>query len=171
MTAIHAPAPPRLPALLVAVGSAATLGSALLSQYVGGLAPCVLCIWQRWPHGVAIVLAALAFALFARSRSVAGGLLALAGLSLWVGAGIAAYHVGVEQHWWAGTAQCGATGGTPTSLEELRRMVMSAPVTRCDEVAWSFAGISMAGWNALISLGLGGVAVVSGLRPLLGARR
>jgi disulfide bond formation protein DsbB len=164
-------APPRRPALLVAAGSAATLASALLSQFVGGLAPCVLCLWQRWPHVAAIALAALAFVAFGRSRAVGSGLLALAGVALWVSAGIAAYHVGVEQHWWAGTAQCGAAGGTPTTLDDLRRMVLAAPVTRCDEVAWSFLGISMAGWNLLISLGLGALAVVAGLRPSIGARR
>lgn len=171
MTALSPLAPPRLPALLVAAGSAATLGSALLSQYVGGLAPCVLCIWQRWPHVAAIALAGLALIALPRTRTGGSGLLALAGVALWVSAGVAAYHVGVEQHWWAGTAQCGAAGGTPTTLEDLRRMVLAAPVTRCDEVAWSFLGISMAGWNFLISLGLGAFAVAAGLRPLLGARR
>ncbi len=171
MTATSPLARPGLPALLVAAGSAATLGAALLSQYVGGLAPCVLCVWQRWPHVAAIALAGLALLVLPRSRVAGAGLLALGGVALWTSAGIAAYHVGVEQHWWAGTAQCGTTGAAPTSLEDLRRMVMAAPVTRCDEVAWSFLGISMAGWNLLISLGLGAVAVAAGLRPLLGARR
>jgi disulfide bond formation protein DsbB len=157
--------PSAAPAAVLAL-SAATLGAALLSQYVGGLAPCVLCIWQRWPHAAAIGLAALAW-LVADRRAGSSALLAAAGVALWIGAGVAAYHVGVEQGWWAGTPGCGVTR-TAGSLEELRALVMNAPVVRCDEVQWAFLGLSMAGWNFLISLGLGGLALAAALRRATG---
>jgi disulfide bond formation protein DsbB len=80
-----------------------------------------------------------------------------------VGAGIAVFHVGVEQHWWAGTAACGSTLSA-TSVEALRAQILAAPVVRCDQPAWSLLGISMAGYNALISAALAVVA-------LIGARR
>jgi disulfide bond formation protein DsbB len=82
MTAASPLSRPGLPALFVAAGSAATLGAALLSQYVGGLAPCVLCIWQRWPHVAAIALAGMALLALPRSRVAGAGLLALAGVAL-----------------------------------------------------------------------------------------
>ncbi len=76
-----------------------------------------------------------------------------------VGAGLAAFHVGVEQHWWAGTAECGANFGPAGSVEELRRRLLAQAVVRCDEVAWSLFGISMAGYNFLLSLALAVFAV------------
>jgi len=172
MTAANVLPHPRLSAATVLLASAATLGGALLFQYVGGLAPCILCIWQRWPHGIAMVLALLAL-LACGSRPVQvgllGGLLGLAGAALWIGAGIAAFHVGVEQHWWAGTPGCGSTQNA-ASLEELRAMVMNAPVVRCDQAAWSLAGVSMAGWNFLISLALGALAFAGAARAFASER-
>tara|TARA_Y100000766_G_C18378467_1_gene352325 strand:- start:129 stop:440 length:312 start_codon:yes stop_codon:yes gene_type:complete len=78
------------------------------------------------------------------------------------GAGIAGFHVGVEQHWWEGLASCGGAGGILNSVEALRQQIMSAPVFRCAEVAWSLFGISMSGYNFLISLalGVGGLCVL-----------
>jgi disulfide bond formation protein DsbB len=124
----------------------ALLGGALLSQYVGGLNPCEMCYWQRWPHGVAIVLAAGAFYYSAGSRS-ANMLTALAALAIAVSGAIGVFHAGVELGWWEGLTRCTASG--PMSLDD----VLGAPLVRCDQVQWSLAGISMAGWNAIISLG------------------
>ena len=87
-------------ALLAAAGSAGLLLGALAFQYLGGLAPCVLCIWQRWPHVVALVFAGL---YLWRGH---GALAALAGLAALTSAGIGMFHVGVEQGWWDGLAQC-----------------------------------------------------------------
>lgn len=159
---------PRLmPALLVAACLGA-LGSALASQYWGGLYPCVLCIYQRYAYGAAMALAALAFLLAAHP---AGRRLALvgSGLAFLTGSGIAVFHVGVEQHWWQGTAECGSAGAAD-SLEALRAQVLSAPVVRCDEVPWSLFGISMAGYNALVSLGLGIASLVAARRLARTAR-
>lgn len=148
--------------LLVAAASAAILLTALGFQYLGGLAPCALCIWQRWPYVAAIVLGGAALAASGRTRGV---LTALAGIALLAGTGIAAFHVGVEQHWWPGLASCG--GGidySSGSIDDLRARLMAAPVVSCDTVAWSFLGLSMAGWNFLLSLGLGLASLAAGLR-------
>jgi disulfide bond formation protein DsbB len=139
-----APALARLVALLV---PSALLGGALGSQYWGGLAPCEMCYWQRWPHGVAILLAAGAFAMPARSRP----LTALAALAIAISGAIGVFHAGVELGWWEGLTRC--TAGGALSLDEL----MNVPLVRCDQVQWSLLGISMAGWNAIISLGSAGI--------------
>lgn len=133
----------RLIALLLPLG---LLGGALGSQYLGGLHPCEMCYWQRWPHGAAIVLAALALTGPARSaRSRALVLLAAAAIA--VSGAIGVYHAGVEAGIFEGFTTCTTTGAR--SLEE----IMKVPLVRCDQVQWSFLGISMAGWNAILSLG------------------
>lgn len=137
-------------ALVVLTASLAALAAALIAQYGFDLQPCVLCVYQRWPYVAAAVLAALSLLLPGRWQV---GLLTAAALAVLAGAGIAAYHVGVEQHWWAGTAAC-TGGGTPQTLAELRAQVMAAPVVRCDEVAFSLFGISMAGYNLIYALAL-----------------
>jgi disulfide bond formation protein DsbB len=147
---------PRLVAAVILVASVAILGAALLSQYVGGLQPCVLCLYQRVPYAVTIAIGVLglifAGSLGSRGMAAAAGACALAFV---IGAGIAAFHVGVEQHWWEGTSACGTTlGGAGQSLDELRRQLLEQPVVRCDEIAWSLFGISMAGYNFLVSLAL-----------------
>ncbi|BAI73157.1 disulphide bond formation protein [Azospirillum sp. B510] len=150
---------PRIAAPLLALASAGVLLSALFFQFVLGYQPCVLCIMQRWPY-VAVMALGLVTWLFRRWRGVGDALLVVSGLALLAGAGIAAYHVGVEQHWWAGTSSCG--GSAPAnSLEALRAQVLAAPVTRCDEVAWSLFGISMAGYNVVISLALAAYAFIA----------
>src|SRR5579885_1917371 len=154
-------------ALLLLLASAALLGGAFAFQYICGLAPCILCWWQRYAHMATIALAVLAIATAGRGGSRSGWLLvALAGLSLLAGAGIAAFHVGVEQHWWAGTAECGSPLGTAGGIEELRARLLAQPVVRCDEIAWSLFGISMAGYNFLISLAIGLAGLAVSLRRL-----
>lgn len=138
-------------ALAATIGPFLLLVAALASQYIGGLAPCELCIWQRWPH-----LAAIAFG--------AGYLLtvrrfpaAVAAASLVVGSGIAAYHVGVEQQWWAGPGACSGTGLGEMTGSELLDLTVADTIVRCDEVAWSMFGLSMAAWNGLLSIGIAAV--------------
>ena len=148
----------RLIALLLPLG---LLGGALGSQYLGGLYPCEMCYWQRWPHGAAIVAAALAFtgpAESARSRN----LTLLAALAIAVSGIIGVYHAGVEAGVFEGMTACTATGAR--SLQD----IINTPLVRCDQVQWSFLGISMAGWNAILSLG--GAALIL-LLTLGGARR
>lgn len=158
---------PRAAPALLAHGSAALLLGALAFQHWGGLAPCVLCLWQRWPHVVAIAAGLVAMFLIRQGRaSSAGWATLIAAVALAVTAGIGAYHAGVEWRWWEGTQACGATGPAATTASALRDQLLAAPVVRCDEIAWSLFGVSMAGWNFLISgalalLGLrGGAALV-----------
>jgi len=152
----------RLP-LLVLVASLASLAVAFASQYWGGLQPCVLCIYQRYPYGVAAALGLLGILLAGRPGWLRSILL-LAAAAFFVDAGIAAYHVGVEQHWWQGTAECGSTLDLGLSAEELRNQLLNQPVVRCDEVPWSLFGISMAGYNFLYATALGAVTLWFALR-------
>lgn len=139
--------------LALIVPSALMLG-ALGSQYVGGLHPCEMCYWQRWPHDVAIVLALFAFG--TRVNKASHVLVALAALAIMVSGGIGVFHAGVEYGWWPGITTCSTTAAG-VSLED----IMRAPVVRCDVPQWTLLGISLAGYNAIISLGAG--AVILGL--------
>lgn len=144
--------------VLLALASAAMLGAAYAFQYWGGLAPCELCWWQRYVYMAAIPLALAAWALDRPGGGLyAGTGLALLGLLFAGGAGIAAYHVGVEQGWWKGPSACSAFA-LEGSIEDMFDKIVSAPVVRCDEVAWSLFGVSMAGYNVLVSVGLAGFA-------------
>jgi len=154
---------PRTSALFLMAASAGSLLAAFFFQYVVGLQPCILCIWQRWPYAAVIALTILALTVAARAAKLRAALLALCGVVFLIGGGIAVFHVGVEQHWWTGTPGCGVTA-TADSIEALRAQIMAAPVVRCDQVAWSLFGISMAGYNILISLVLAAVAFVSARR-------
>ncbi|SDF78663.1 disulfide bond formation protein B [Thalassobaculum litoreum] len=148
--------------LFVAAAAAAALAAALISQYGFDLQPCVLCIWQRWPYLAAIGLGLAAIALrrapARRAPAAARALTGLAILAVLVSGGIGGFHVGVEQGWWEGTSGCGSTSGTD-DLNALRAQIMNAPIVRCDEVAFSLFGISMAGWNLLYALGVALVAI------------
>jgi disulfide bond formation protein DsbB len=139
----------RLIALLL---PAALLGGALASQYVGGLHPCEMCYWQRWPHALAIVLALSAFTAPAASRN-ARVLTLLAALAIAVSGIIGVYHAGVEAKVFEGFTQCTASVTPGLSTAELLKQLTHAPLVRCDEVQFRFLGISLAGWNAILSLG------------------
>lgn len=143
--------------LFVAGAATVALLAALVSQYGFDLQPCVLCIWQRWPYLAAIALGLAAFVLH-RNATLARVLTGLAILAVLVSGGIGGFHVGVEQGWWEGTSGCGSTSRA-TDLNALRAQIMNAPIVRCDEVAFSLFGISMAGWNLLYALGVAGVAI------------
>ena len=149
----------RMAALMVLAASAAILLGAFAFQYIGGLQPCILCWWQRYPYMGAIVLSLAAAAIAPTQPPLARVLLGLSAVVFLVGAGIAVFHVGVEQHWWAGTAECGANFGPAGSVDELRRRLLAQNVVRCDDIAWSLFGISMAGYNFLLSLALAVFAV------------
>ena len=152
----------RAPLVLLAASTAILL-VALGFQYIGGLDPCVLCIYQRWPYIVVAVVCAVS--LFARGGMQAA--LFACAAALVVGAGVAAFHVGVEQGWWAGTAGCFGSSGAAT-VDELRSQIMGGPIAHCGKIAWALFGISMAGYNFLISLGLACVSVLAGLRWQVG---
>jgi disulfide bond formation protein DsbB len=140
---------------------AALLGGALAFQYLGGLVPCEMCYWQRWPHGAAIIVALAAFVLPPRSARAA---VVLAALLAMVSGAIGVYHWGVEQHIFRGLTQCSssASGGDATKVLQ---DIFATPLVRCDQPQWSMFGISMAGWNAILSLGLGLVILWLTLKP------
>ncbi|MFD0388953.1 disulfide bond formation protein B [Tistrella bauzanensis] len=144
----------------IGAGSLSLLAGALAFQYLGGLAPCVMCLWQRWPHLVVVLVAGAVTAL-APARRVQGAALAVMALALLVTAGLGLYHVGVEQGWVTASAACtisGASPDGPTDIAALRAAIAGAPRAACTDIAWSLLGISMAGWNALISVLLAGIA-------------
>lgn len=142
---------PKRLVMAAGLGSAAVLIAALGFQYIGGLAPCKMCLWQRYPHVAAVFVAALFFVFQYRPVAALGAAASLAT------AGIGFYHAGVERSWWEGPNSCtsGAIGGMST--EDLINQIMAAPMVRCDEIPWALWGLSMAGWNTLMSLALAGL--------------
>lgn len=132
---------------LAALGSAGLLAGAFMFQMLG-YAPCKMCIWQRYPHAIACVVGCLALWIPNRLLIVIGALAALTtGM-------VGVFHAGVEQGWWQGPTTCtsGPVGGL--SAEALLDQILTAPLVRCDDIAWEFIGISMAGWNAIASFAL-----------------
>lgn len=137
--------------LLAMLGSAALLIGALGFQYIGELAPCPMCIWQRWPHLAAVLLGLLVITVLWRQRrwlSVIG-----AGIML-VSTGLGLFHAGVEQGWWEGPTSCSGMNPSGMTAEEMLSVLEAAPLVRCDEIVWDFLGLTMAAWNGIISLGL-----------------
>ena len=129
----------------------ALLAGAYGSQYLGGLHPCEMCYWQRWPHFAAIAFALVSFAM-AASADKGRSFVWLAAIAMFVSGGIGVYHAGVEAKIFEGLTQCSSiSGGSGDVLAD----IMARPLIRCDEVQFSFLGISMAGWNAIISIGFG----------------
>ena len=147
--------------LLAAAGSAGLLGAALVFQALG-YAPCKMCLWQRWPHWLAIALGGVAL-VWARWPVAALGV-----ATTLTTAGIGFYHTGVERGWWPGPSSCsgggdlsGLSGGDLLSTDTLDKVIM------CDEVSWAFAGLSMASWNAIFSLILAGIWITALRRSLV----
>ena len=143
--------------LLALIVPGALLGGALASQYIGGLYPCELCWFQRYPHIVALVLAVLAFVVPGRGRQRL--LVALAAVAVLVSGAIGVFHAGVEYHWWQGFTECTSTMTGPVTLES----IMKAPIVRCDVAQWTLGGISLAGFNAVFSIA-GAIAIFWALR-------
>jgi disulfide bond formation protein DsbB len=144
----------RDPAVIVLFFCVAALSVALIGQYGFDLQPCQLCIYQRVPYAIAIALALLSL-MSRQNRRWAAALVGLCGLAFAVNSGIALYHVGVEQHWWAGPASCSAgIGGAKTVEDLINQLSKTVKVPSCDQIQWSLFGISMAGYNLPVSAGL-----------------
>jgi disulfide bond formation protein DsbB len=133
---------------------AALMAGALGSQAFGGLYPCEMCYWQRWPHEAAIGLSLLAFFLKPPARPA---LVLLATLAIMISGAVGIFHAGVEYGWWQGLTTCSSSGSG--SLAD----IMAAPMIRCDVAQWTLFGVSLAGFNALFSIG-GGLAILALLR-------
>jgi disulfide bond formation protein DsbB len=142
---------------LAALGSAGMLLAAFGFQYLGGLAPCAMCLWQRWPHAAAVVIGALGMAL------PRAAIAALGALSMAINAGIALLHTGVERGWWTVNLSC--TSGTEDlgamSMDDLLNPEIGGGIVMCDEVAWEMLGLSMASWNGIACLVLMGLWIAA----------
>lgn len=154
-------------ALFLMVAMAATVGGALAFQHIGGYIPCKLCYEQRIPYYAGAPLMAVAVlsstlnwpVLLTRGLLIAGGLLMLWGLYLGV------YHSGVEWGWWAGPTDCGMVVAPPTGGEGgILDQIDSVIPPSCDKAAIRILGLSLAGWNAIASLVLAGVAFKGALQ-------
>ncbi|WP_374413647.1 disulfide bond formation protein B [Novosphingobium colocasiae] len=158
MTVATVPRDVRAARWLALLVPAALLGGAYVSQYGFGLYPCEMCWWQRYPHMAAIVLALLSF--FWRPVRP---LVAVAAVAIAISGLIGAFHAGVEYHWWQGFTACTAErttgGGDPLAA------ILDSPLIRCDTAQWTLMGISLAGFNFILS-GLGAIAILA----LLGRR-
>jgi disulfide bond formation protein DsbB len=158
--ALSAASAARLLALLLPL---ALLAGAFGSEYIGGLNPCEMCWWQRYAHIAALVPAVLAFTAQAGSPR-ARALTLLAAAAIAASGAIGVYHAGVELGIFEGFTTCTASS-TGATTADIFRKIAGAPLIRCDQVQWSLLGISMAGWNAILSLG--GAAIL----VFLAARR
>lgn len=138
-----------------ALGSAALLLGALGFQYLGELPPCKMCYWQRYPHMAAALIGVLCYWRYLPVLAWLGA------TATAITAAIGIFHAGVERALWEGPSTCSSGSIEGLSADALLSQIMNAPLVRCDEVAWSVAGISMAGWNAIFSIALVGLWVLS----------
>ena len=140
----------RLPGAPVLLGlSLAVLLGAYGFEVLGGLAPCQLCYYQRAPYFLAIALSALAWFRPAWGVPIYGILM----LTFLAGTGLGVYHAGVEWKFWPGPASCSALASSDIPLDQLMAQILATPPVRCDEIQWSLFGLSLAGYNVLISMG------------------
>ena len=131
------------------LGSVLLLLGALAFQYLGGLPPCKLCYWQRYPHMLAIIFGVIFYYTSIVTIAV------IPAVAAFSSAGVGAYHFGIEKEFWPGPNTCSSGIINNISTDALIEQIMSAPLTKCDEVLWSFLNISMAGWNTIFSAFLG----------------
>ena len=152
--------PLALAAAIVLIVGIATVSGAWSLQIFADIVPCPLCLQQRWVYylGLPVAAAALAWLIAGASTGVPRVLLGLTALLFAGGAVLAAYHSGVEWHWWAGPSGCATGAGAPQSAMGLLQQMERTRVVPCDEASWRFLGLSLAGYNALISAGI--VAVI-----------
>jgi disulfide bond formation protein DsbB len=134
--------------------AAGVILTALGFQYIGGYAPCPLCLMQRYAYYASIPLLFVAMALVSEMPRLAAFIFFAVALAFLANTGLAGYHAGVEWKFWPGPETCGTAQALPTSAADLLSGLDKTHVVRCDEAAWTFAGLSMAGWNAVISLAL-----------------
>jgi len=164
--AFDMPVLPRTAALLLAGVAAATIGGALFIEHGLGVKPCELCLTQRIPYyaGVPLALAVAWLADRTGSRRLAVLGLVVLGLLFLAGAGLGAYHAGVEWGLWAGPSGCTGAIARPAGMGDFLKQLETVRVVRCDEVSFRILGLSLAAWNALVSAGLAGFAFAAASR-------
>jgi len=153
----------RLVAALVFMASVFGLAAAFAGEHVFGLEPCILCLYERAPYAASAVLAAGAAFLPVANRWRAL-LMGLGAVVFAIGAALAFYHVGVEEHWWASVAACGGELATGAEADDLRQL-SAVDLKPCDRVDWRLFGLSLAGYNVLVSVVLAGISI-AGVRIL-----
>ncbi|WP_108258282.1 disulfide bond formation protein B [Mangrovicoccus ximenensis] len=146
----------RLAAQTAGAGSLALLLGAFAFQHIGGLSPCPMCLWQRWPHALGAVLG-LTVAATGITRLPA----LIGAAAMTVSAGLGVFHSGVERGWWEGPNTCTSGPIGALSPDQLMDQIMAAPLVRCDEIAWQMFGLTMPNYNALISLALAVLWIVA----------
>jgi disulfide bond formation protein DsbB len=147
----------RQTALILFLAATATVGGALVFEHGLGLTPCKLCLVQRNPYYIAMALAAAAALAPERWTRIALGLL---GLVFLASAGLGIYHAGVEWGFWSGPSDCGGgSGAAAGNVNDFLNQLQTTRVVSCTEAAWRFLGLSLAGWNVLISLSLAALAL------------
>lgn len=144
--------------IVAAFGSIAMLIGALGFEHIGDLPPCKMCYWQRYAHLAEAMIGVLVW-VYPKEVSFY-----LGALAAFVSAGLGGYHAGVEQKFWEGPTTCTSSPIGGLSTDDLLAQIMNAPVVRCDEIAWDLFGISMAGWNMIISLGFVALWVIAARR-------
>ena len=145
--------------LIAAGGSAALLIGAFIFQALG-YAPCEMCLWQRYPHGAAVAIGALALVTSQRWLAWLGALAAA------TTSGIGVFHSGVERKLWEGPTSCSGGASSNLSTSELMDQIMAAPLVRCDEIPWELLGVTMANLNALFSAALAVVWIIAARRSV-----
>jgi disulfide bond formation protein DsbB len=160
------PSPRFLTALLL-LASGTVVGIALLFQYGGGLAPCELCLYERWPYYAAVTVAMIG--ILSGSNAAMRAVLGFGTLLFLAGAALSFYHVGVEHHWFQGPTACTGGGAGADSIEALKAQLLGRQPVNCDEPAWTLFGVSLAGLNLLASVFLAAFCIAALRR--LGRRR
>jgi len=151
----------RIASVLAFVLSLATILGAWGFQLIGHYIPCALCLQQRIPYyvGVPVLAVASIVAFSGRSTVTVRWLLALGAIVFLVGAGLGVRHAGVEWGWWEGPANCGTTSAPAlTNAGDLLNVLRNTHLVTCTEASWRFLGLSFAGWNAVISAAVAGIA-------------
>ena len=147
--------------ILLGFGSGGLLAAALVFQHVFGFWPCTMCLWQRWPHWLIVGLAVISFLTpFTKNDAAPVLILGLAVISLLAGTGLAGWHSGVEWGLLPGPTACSGGLSFDGDAALVLDRLLTTPAPRCDEVTWSFLGLSMANWNGLISLAMAIFAVM-----------
>jgi disulfide bond formation protein DsbB len=158
----HSVATQRRAGMAALVLAVLAIGGAWYSQLVWGLAPCELCLLQRWPYYVGVPLAAvtvvIAFSGPGRGRNVVAALLGVLALVFLISAGLGVYHAGVEWGFWPGPSACNGQYVAPASTDDFLKSLEAGQSVRCDEAAIRILGLSLAGWNALVSLAIALIA-------------
>lgn len=143
-----------LPAWLISLGTLmlgiGSVAMALIAEHIFGLAPCILCLYQRVPYALIAIIGFVSLMFLDNRRGYQACMILLA-LTMLAGGIIGAFQSGVEFGWWTFQRDCGAGFDPTASVDQFLAQIQSAPTVRCDEPSWWFLGLTMASWNALFS--------------------